>query len=153
MADQLRYDFIGREFTPNINRLLEDSTVFPKAYCASPLCVPARGAFFTGLYPNTNGSLINPWDPHDAKYGQVKSGTPNLYTMMEDDWDSWQTGKQHLYTEENFDTLPESKTRWLPRENGYGQYLKAAGKRSAGGDAFRGVTSEMAEGRITRLKK
>ncbi|MDP6038369.1 MAG: sulfatase-like hydrolase/transferase, partial [Candidatus Latescibacteria bacterium] len=152
MADQLRFDLIGSEHTPNINQLISESTVFNRAYCASPLCVPARGAFFTGTYPNTNGSLINPWEPNDAKHGNVKAGTPNLYTLLENDWDSWHTGKQHLYTEEKIDQSPNSKTHWLS-QNGYGKLLQDAGVQRPGGSAFRGMMPEMAEGRITRLKK
>ena len=58
MADQLRYDAVGAH-TPNMNKLIEESVVFNRAYCASPLCVPARGSFFTGKYPNITGSLHN----------------------------------------------------------------------------------------------
>ncbi|WP_282936070.1 sulfatase-like hydrolase/transferase [Paenibacillus sp. RC67] len=54
MADQLRWDTLG-DHTPNINQLKTESVVFDRAYCASPLCVPARGAFFTGKYPNITG--------------------------------------------------------------------------------------------------
>ncbi|EPR37752.1 sulfatase, partial [Enterobacter ludwigii] len=88
MADQLRCDVLGRGFTPNIDSIAEEGTSFRRAYCASPLCVPARGAFFTGTYPNRNGSLINPWEPADARYGHVRTGINYLYTIMEQDWDS-----------------------------------------------------------------
>lgn len=87
MADQLRYDLVGQH-TPNINALMAESCSFSRAYCASPLCAPARGSFFTGLYPNRNGSLVNPWQPEDAHHGNIKAGTPNLYRMKEDRWDS-----------------------------------------------------------------
>lgn len=153
MADQLRYDFIGSEYTPHISQLLNESTVFNRAYCASPLCVPARGAFFTGQYPNTNGSLINPWEPNEAQYGNVKSGTPNLYNHLEQEWDSWHTGKQHLYTEEKIDASPNSKTHWLSLNKGYKPFLNANGKQAPGGPAYRGMMPEMAQGRITRMRK
>ena len=63
MADQLRADVLGKGFTPNIDSIAEDGIKFNHAYCSCPLCVPARGSFFTGTYPNHNGSLINPWEP------------------------------------------------------------------------------------------
>ena len=66
MADQLRYDVLGKGFTPNIDSIAADGTAFGRAYCACPLCVPARGSFFTGTYPNRNGSLINPGVPAAA---------------------------------------------------------------------------------------
>ena len=55
MADQLRFDVLGKGFTPHIDSLAKESIVFDRAYTQCPLCVPARGAFFTGLCPNTNG--------------------------------------------------------------------------------------------------
>ena len=58
MCDQLRYDAIGK-FTPNIDQLKNDGVSFKRTYCASPICVPSRASFFTGRYPNNNGSLIN----------------------------------------------------------------------------------------------
>ena len=45
MADQLRYDVLGRGFTPNIDSIREGGVDFTRAYCACPLCVPARGAY------------------------------------------------------------------------------------------------------------
>ena len=66
MADQLRADVLGKGFTPRIDAIAEEGISFENAYTACPLCVPARGAFFTGTYPNHNGSLINPWEPADA---------------------------------------------------------------------------------------
>jgi len=152
VADQLRRDLLG-EHTPHLNALMADSTTFSRAYCASPLCVPARGAFFTGLYPNQSGSLINPWEKRDAHHGDVRAGTPNLYSLLDHTWDSWHTGKQHLYTEEKFDRSPESRTRWNSLEAGYGKRLEAAGVRRPGGPAFRGMMPEMAHGTTSRLKQ
>ncbi len=152
MADQLRYDLIG-EHTPNICRLLSESTTFERAYCASPLCVPARGAFFTGRYPNETGCLINPWETSDAMHGEVEADTPNLYALLECEWDSWHTGKQHLYTEEKFDRSADSKTHWLSLEAGYADHLKAGNMRQPGGPIFRGVLPEMIGGRYSHLKQ
>ena len=152
MADQLRFDLLG-EHTPNLNALMGDSTTFSRAYCTSPLCVPSRGSFFTGLYPNESGSLINPWEQRDAQHGNVKAGTPNLYSMLDSTWDSWHTGKQHLYTEEQFDRAPNSRTRWLSLEAGYGRHLAKTATPRPGGPAFRGAVPEMALGTTSRLKQ
>jgi len=152
MADQLRADFIG-QYTPNLAALMADSTTFSRAYCTSPLCVPARGSFFTGRYANQTGSLINPWEKRDARHGDVKAGTPNLYSMLDSTWDSWHTGKQHLYTEEKLDRAPDSNTQWLSLEAGYARHLEQAGKRKPGGPAFRGAMPEMAFGTTSRLKQ
>ncbi len=151
MADQLRYDLVG-EHTPNISALMAESTRFSRAYCASPLCVPARGAFFTGRYPNENGSLINPWEKKESVHGDVRAGIPNLYGLLEDEWDSWHTGKQHLMTADELDRSPETKTHWLSLNRGYGDHLKSQGKRRPGGPEFKGFMPEMAYGTTTRTK-
>ncbi|MFD2117202.1 sulfatase [Paenibacillus yanchengensis] len=153
MADQLRADFISPKFTPNIYQIAQQSNRLERTYCASPLCVPARGAFFTGQYPNETGCIINPWTPADQKHGHVKKDTPNLYKLLEEEWDSWHAGKQHLLTEEQFDLQPNTKTKWLPMQGRYQDYVKQQGKRLPGGAAFRGLAPEMAEGRTTRAKE
>jgi arylsulfatase A-like enzyme len=82
MADQLRHDFIGIDHTPSIAALAAESLRFPNAYCASPLCMPARGACFTGRYPNQTGCLINPWVEDDKAHGRPADATPNLYGLL-----------------------------------------------------------------------
>lgn len=153
MADQLRADALG-EHTPNINSLRKEGVAFTRAYCASPLCVPARGSFFTGRYPNETGSIINPWEPLDRDHGDVRKDIPNLYRMMEGEWDSWHTGKQHLYTAEGkMEKSENSKTKWINTEEHYAKFLKESGKRAPGGKAFKGILPEMALGRVTRMKQ
>jgi len=80
MCDQLRHDcggFVGHPLvrTPNIDRLAEAGVVFENAYCASPVCSPARASWLTGLYPHAHGQLIN--------YGPGKTDRPG--TMMRSD--------------------------------------------------------------------
>lgn len=150
MADQLRADLLSPQYAPNIHKLSQESFRFNRAYCSSPLCVPARGSFFTGRYPNQTGCLINPWEEQDAAHGYVQKDTPNLYQLLENDWDSWHTGKQHLLTEERFDRSDRSQTHWLPLEGRYAKHLNEQGKRMPGGAAFQGVVPEMAGGTTTR---
>lgn len=153
MADQLRNDLLGED-TPNINQISKEGVSFKRAYCASPLCVTEIGSFFTGKYLNTNGSIINPWLDLDTHHGYVKLGVPNLYKMMEEEWDSWHVGKQHLYTEEGkmeFDS--ESKTNWFYTESDYDQFLKDNNIKGPGGDSYRGRVAEMAQGKHTRIRK
>lgn len=152
MADQLRYDVLGGPYTPRLNRLAGESAVFERAYCASPLCVPARGAFFTGTYPNANGCLINPWDLSDAGYGKVRAGMPSLYSLLEQDWDSWNVGKQHFLTEDAAQRSAAGATRWVAGMKEYKQHLRDYNKRAPGGPAFQAIVPEMAGGRVTRAK-
>ncbi|ULL18855.1 DUF4976 domain-containing protein [Paenibacillus sp. H1-7] len=152
MADQLRWDAFG-EHTPNINQLKAESVVFDRAYCASPLCVPARGAFFTGKYPNVTGSLINPWTEQEKQHGMVRPEHEHWYALLEEQWDSWHTGKQHLFTEPKLEHSTDSKTHWLQLEQRYEAFLKANGKKKPGGPAFQGLVPELAFGKITRKRK
>lgn len=151
MADQLRYDAFGAH-TPNINQLKAGSVVFDRAYCASPLCVPARGAFFTGKYPNVNGSLINPWTEQEKRHGMVRPEHAHWYELLEREWDSWHTGKQHLFTEPKLEHSADSKTHWLQLEQRYEAFLKSSGKKKPGGKAFQGIVPELAFGKITRKR-
>ncbi len=152
MADQLRYDVLGQGFTPHIDALRGESVVFEYAYCASPLCVPSRGAFFTGTYPNTNGSLINPWEPLDAHYGNVKTEIDHLYSLMEKGWDSLHSGKQHLYLEgEKLQDRTDNCTRFLSDEQSYRAHLKENNQPMPGGKGFRTKVPEMVNGAVTRV--
>lgn len=147
MADQLRLDAIGTH-TPNINRLKEDSVVFERAYCASPICVPARGAFFTGMYPNETGCLIN---RGEEAFSRVKPELDHLYGLMDNTWDSWHTGKQH-FRMAGLDRASGSRTNWRKLEGRYEAFLKEHNKRKPGGAGYRGMVPEMAYGTVTRAQ-
>jgi choline-sulfatase len=150
MADQLRSDVLG-ELTPNINALKKDGVNFTRAYCAVPLCAPSRASFFTGLYANRTGSLINPWEEEDKKFGNTKAGIPNLYSIMEKDWDSYHVGKQHFFTEEKIDKNPKSKTKWITQQT-YSDWVKANNKTKPGGKQFKDNAPEIVSGAHTRLR-
>lgn len=45
--------------TPALDRLAAQGTRFDNCYCPSPLCVPSRMAFLTGLEPHVSGVLDN----------------------------------------------------------------------------------------------
>lgn len=45
--------------TPHIDALAARSTVFSSAYCASPLCAPARSSLVTGQLPTRIGAWDN----------------------------------------------------------------------------------------------
>ncbi len=149
IAEQLRRDVLGGSYTPSLNELREESVVFERAYCTSPLCVPARGSFFTGKYPNETGCIINPWEPSEREYGMVKSGILNLYLTLEEKWDCWNIGKQHFITEGWEDY---TKIKWVTMRD-YHRFLEENGKKRPGGDAFRSYCPEMISGRVTRRKR
>ena len=59
--------------TPNLDRLAADGITFTRAYTQYPLCGPARAAFMSGLYPETNGVMGNLYEP-----GSYRTATPSL---------------------------------------------------------------------------
>jgi hypothetical protein len=73
MVDQMRHDaagFAGSAVaqTPALDRLAAEGACFDNAYCASPVCSPARASWLTGLYPHRHGLLGN--------YGPKRRGIP-----------------------------------------------------------------------------
>ena len=64
MCDQMRGDapgYTGRSVvrTPAIDDLAESGVAFENAYCASPVCSPARASWVTGLYPHGHHQYVN----------------------------------------------------------------------------------------------
>lgn len=64
MTDQHRADWLGCAGhpvvkTPNIDRLAERGTRFTNFNVTTPVCMPNRGAIFTGRYPSVNGARHN----------------------------------------------------------------------------------------------
>jgi uncharacterized sulfatase len=45
--------------TPCLDKLAGQGMKFDRAYCAQPVCGPARAALFTGIYPHNAGSWAN----------------------------------------------------------------------------------------------
>lgn len=150
MADQLRADVLGPH-TPNINALKKDGVSFSRTYCAAPLCAPSRASFFTGLYPNSTGSLINPWEKEDEAYGMTRAGLPSIYSVMEKEWDSRHVGKQHFFTTDKIDKNPQSLTRWITQAD-YSAWMSAEKKSRPGGKKFKGDAPELVSGAHTRLR-
>ncbi|MEZ4902102.1 MAG: sulfatase-like hydrolase/transferase [Spirosomataceae bacterium] len=150
MADQLRFDALGM-LTPHITALKKEGITFHRAYCAAPLCAPSRSSFFTGLYPNKTGSMINPWEKEDEIYGNTKAGIANMYGLMENTWDSHHIGKQHFFTVENIDKDPETKTHWTTQED-YSAWMKTQKRTKAGGKEYKDNAPEIVSGTFTRLR-
>jgi arylsulfatase A-like enzyme len=64
MTDTQRRDMLGcygfpEMKTPALDRLAAEGVRFDRAYTCQPVCAPARGALFTGLWPHSNGCWAN----------------------------------------------------------------------------------------------
>lgn len=77
-----------RNLQPNFERLARDGIRFEQAYCAAPLCGPARRSLLTGLYPHTHEQYHNqPSPPYNHEV--------YLDTLAEHGYDSYYFGKWH----------------------------------------------------------
>lgn len=62
--------------TPGLDALAESSDVYETAYTVSPVCLPARCAFMTGMYPHHSGSISNIFG------ASLSLEHPNLFTEL-----------------------------------------------------------------------
>jgi arylsulfatase A-like enzyme len=74
MCDQMRWDaagFAGSSIvrTPHLDRLASNGVCFENAYCASPVCSPARASWLSGLYPHAHLQLRNYGPARMDKFG------------------------------------------------------------------------------------
>ncbi len=64
--------FLGghpQAYTPHMDRLARQGTVFTNAHCQAPLCNPSRTSFLTGLRPSTTGAYaLDPWFRTSEKF-------------------------------------------------------------------------------------
>lgn len=58
----------GFAATPNLDRLLEESQRFTRAYTVCPLCMPARAAMWSGRYPHETDVVSNLEPPRQAAH-------------------------------------------------------------------------------------
>lgn len=58
-SDQQHWNTLGclnpEVRTPNLDRLAEQGTLYPRAYCPNPTCSPTRASMITGQYPSQHG--------------------------------------------------------------------------------------------------
>ena len=101
-GESVRYDMLhcnratGLK-TPNLDRLAAQGTSFQRAYNCQPVCSPARGCLWTGLYPHTNGIWGNSMPLGDTTHtiGQRLTDKGIHCAFM---------GKWHLTGTDYFDT-------------------------------------------------
>ena len=90
--------------TPNIDRLAKSGTLFSKAYCQAPACLPSRASAMTGIAPWTSGCYENQhnqqWQHilkpiadtipgYFRKNGYFTAGSGKVFHHFQNDPDSW----------------------------------------------------------------
>jgi choline-sulfatase len=113
MVDQLYAEAMscrmGNEYlnTPALDKLVAEGMLFSRAYTASPVCIPARNAMFTGRYPYDTGIECNRSHPRNPLRGFPRGGNEAGATLSADyrclgqyfseaGWDTAYFGKWHL---------------------------------------------------------
>lgn len=79
LNDRNRYT--GNVVAPNIQRLAQSGVLFHNAYTASPLCVPSRTAFLSGVAPWKSGVYQNQAAVAES---EALKGVPSLLKTFQD---------------------------------------------------------------------
>ena len=140
MADQFVYNAFGHLNpsiqTPNLDRLASGAVCFSNCYTNSPLCMPARTALATGLYPEELRAMDNyaagltpnaqTWMQgiRDAGYETSIFGKVHLHKFSPDLRDfAWQT---QSYGYQIVDELPGPRT-YASKRSSYYDHLEKQG--------------------------
>jgi arylsulfatase A-like enzyme len=80
-------------YTPNLDALAATSLSFAKAYCAAPMCLPARTSILFGRQPYATGI----YDHTDESFARYEEVTKNTASLVDDLWaagyDAYGAGK------------------------------------------------------------
>ncbi|MFQ6048478.1 MAG: sulfatase-like hydrolase/transferase, partial [Phycisphaerae bacterium] len=152
MTDQQRADTLGaygdRQCqTPHLDELAEESVVFERHYTPSPLCVPARTALATGLYPHRNGAIINHWIEQEQRYGTLGRQHVTVYErLLEAGYQLGHVGVQHIRSEPPLEQRCGAAT--FIGSSQYGAYLAAAGLSPPKLREYRAPCPEFVDGKM-----
>ncbi len=113
--------------TPNLDRLAGESVRFERAFCQSPVCVPARGSIITGLYPNRHGARVLR-DPlpadvrtiahHFKDHGYTTAAIGKMHFVNE----KRRHGFDHrIYIKDFYQTLTEDEKQILAKDQDQGR--------------------------------
>jgi len=95
MPDQQRADSMGCQGnpvikTPNMNKIAKKGVCFASAYTVSPVCMPARASFISGLYPHNH----NIW----SNAGELPENDETFFHHLQrEGYFTAHVGKSHYY--------------------------------------------------------
>lgn len=115
MPDQQRWDSLGcygNRFTetPNVDRLAASGVRFEQAFTTWPVCTPARGTMWSGVYTHAHNLLANVYKIDDAFESISLVKTTLFHLLKEAGYHTAHFGKWHLGEKQPafFDTWRES---------------------------------------------
>ncbi len=153
MTDQQRLDSMGctggQVFTPNIDKLASQGSLFTQMFAQSPVCVPSRVNFITGRYPHShkvrqNNVMVGPDEPH--LFRVLRQAGYYLGAI----------GKNHMFDEADiekldFENCSINKNEFdSDRIDEYNQHLDAIKKRMAEVGSWAGACWHDFPEKITR---
>jgi choline-sulfatase len=109
MTDQQRADCMGAAGnpviqTPNMDRIAAEGMRFANAFTVSPLCMPARASFLSGVYPHGHGMWANA--------GQLPASDESvMHRLQAAGYRTAHIGKSHYY--------PHGSTEHMSAFEGY----------------------------------
>lgn len=92
--DEMRADTLGHlgneaAYTPFMDSMVKEDTVsFRNAYCQSPVCVPSRCSFTTGLYPHVRGHRTMAYllrDGEETLFSELKKNGYHVWMNARND--------------------------------------------------------------------
>jgi arylsulfatase A-like enzyme len=100
-ADQQRMDSLacyGNKFTvsPNLDRLARSGVRFSRAFTPWPVCTPARGTMWTGVYPHAHGLIDNVYGVDNAFDSVARIKRTVFDAVRERGYRTAHFGKWHL---------------------------------------------------------
>ncbi len=116
---------------PAIRGIAADSVAFHNAFCASPLCAPARAALLTGRYTYITANGERAHDGHETILRSDDVIFPEYFKAV--GYTTKHCGKGHLGVQKFIDAFDENATpwdRWDPpvrTDEGYLTYLRRLG--------------------------
>lgn len=132
-TDQLRGQIIenSQMYSPNLDRIVSEGTVFMNAYCSNPVCSPSRASLLTGKFSHAQG--------HGVRFNNIqlsKGNTTFANRLKENGYKTGYIGKWHLDGPQRPGFVPPN---W--RRHGFDYWAGFnRGHRYAGGTKARGYT-------------
>jgi arylsulfatase len=110
-TDHQRFDNIAAHgnaeiITPNMDRLVREGVSCKRAIVQSPVCMPSRCSFMTGLYPQQSGVTWNGACLPD----DFEPSVARLFNRM--GYQTTQIGKLHFQPHEDHDLDPRPRNRY-----------------------------------------